>query len=74
MTALPETIAFRSDREKSSRTTVWSGQRLLGRALAVPFDYAELYNDPEAARRGEYDPSELFAKTTCAVNGGEDDT
>jgi hypothetical protein len=62
-------IASQPDREK-----VWSGQRLLQRALAVPFDYAELYRNPEAARRGEFDPEELLAKSTCASNGGEDES
>jgi hypothetical protein len=65
---------FESVTSESSRMKVWSGQRLLGRALAVPFEYADLYRNPAAARRGEFDPYELLAKTTCAANGGEDDT
>ena len=67
-------ISFQRSESEQERTKVWSGQRLLGRALAVPFDYAELYRDPEAARRGEFDPDELLAKSTCATNGGEDET
>ena len=70
----PVSTGFRSTDSQSSRMKVWSGQRLLSRALAVPFDYADLYANPEAARRGEFDPEELFAATTCKNNGGEDDT
>lgn len=60
----------------TNRMKVWSGSgsRLLGRALAVPFAYADLYRNPDAARRGEFDPYELLAGTTCAANGGEDDS
>jgi hypothetical protein len=65
---------FRPETGEPHRMKTWSGQRLLGRALAIPFDYAELFHDPEAARRGEFDPFELLAKTTCATNGGEDDS
>ena len=66
-------VSFQRSASEPERMKVWSGQRLLGRALAVPFNYAELYRNPEAARRGEFDPNELLAKTTCAANGGEDE-
>lgn len=55
----------------SATVKVWNGQRLLGRVLAVPVDYAELYADPQSARRGEK-IYELSMATTCAVNGNED--
>jgi hypothetical protein len=61
-------VSFDRSASEPERNKVWLGQRLLGRALAVPFNYAELYRDPEAARRGEFDPDELLAKTTCASN------
>lgn len=67
-------VSFQRSGSEPQRAKVWSGQRLLGRGLAVPFDYAELYRDPEAARRGEFDPDELLAKSTCASNGGEDES
>jgi hypothetical protein len=67
-------VSFQSSASEPERKKVWSGQRLLGRTLAVPFNYAELYRNPEAARRGEFDPTELLAKTTCAGNGGEDES
>ncbi|UWQ46865.1 hypothetical protein [Leisingera aquaemixtae] len=67
-------LTFSPSKTDSSRSKVVGGQRMLGRALAVPFDYAELYRDPEAARRGDFDPDELLAKSTCASNGGEDES
>lgn len=67
-------VSFQPSVSEPERKKAWSGQRLLGRALAVPFNYAELYRDPEAARRGEFDPDELLAKSTCAGNGGEDES
>jgi len=60
-----------SGRPVSAVVKVWNGQRLLGRVLAVPVDHAELYADPQAARRGEK-IYELSLGTTCAVNGNED--
>jgi hypothetical protein len=58
--------------EVSVVSKVWIGQRILGRVLAVPLDYAELYADPDAARRGEVKLDELALGTTCATNGNED--
>jgi hypothetical protein len=55
----------------STVANVWNGQRLLGRVLAVPVDYAELYADPQSTRRGEK-IYELSLATTCAINGNED--
>jgi len=55
----------------SAVAKTWNGQRLLGRVLAVPVDYAELYADPQSARRGER-IYELAMASTCAINGNED--
>lgn len=67
-----------SEETESSSTPalskVWTGQRILGRILSVPIDYAELYSDPEAAKRGEVKLDELALATTCATNGGEDES
>lgn len=67
-------VSFQTTESEPARDRVVLGQRMLGRALAVPFNYAELYRDPDAARRGEFDPDELLAKSTCASNGGEDES
>ncbi|SIT56167.1 hypothetical protein BQ8794_260023 [Mesorhizobium prunaredense] len=67
-------VSFQASDSAQSEARVVLGQRMLGRALAVPFNYAELYRDPDAARRGEFDPDELLAKSTCASNGGEDES
>ena len=67
-------VSFQASENDPARNRVVLGQRMLGRALAVPFNYAELYRDPDAARRGEFDPDELLAKSTCAGNGGEDES
>lgn len=67
-------VSFQTSKNEPARNRVVLGQRMLGRALAVPFNYAELYRDPDAARRGEFDPDELLAKSTCASNGGEDES
>ncbi|TBE31663.1 hypothetical protein U8P71_04820 [Rhizobium ruizarguesonis] len=67
-------VSFEVSESEPARDRVVLGQRMLGRALAVPFNYAELYRDPDAARRGEFDPDELLAKSTCASNGGEDES
>lgn len=67
-------VSFQASDSAQSGARVVLGQRMLGRALAVPFNYAELYRDPDAARRGEFDPDELLAKSTCASNGGEDES
>lgn len=67
-------VSFQAPDSAQSGSRVVLGQRMLGRALAVPFNYAELYRDPDAARRGEFDPDELLAKSTCASNGGEDES
>jgi hypothetical protein len=67
-------VHFQACASEPESKKVSLGQRLLGRGLAVPFNYAELYRDPEAARRGEFDPDELLAKSTCASNGGEDES
>jgi hypothetical protein len=57
----------------SAVAKTWNGQRLLGRILAVPVDYAELYADPQSGRRGAM-IYELSLASTCAVNGNEDAT
>lgn len=74
LTSSSDLVSFEASDRKQSAVGVVLGQRMLGRALAVPFNYAELYRDPDAARRGEFDPDELLAKSTCASNGGEDES
>lgn len=47
-------------------------ERILSRILAKPMDLAALFRDPEKARRGIVDFSDLG--TTCTDANGEEDS
>ena len=47
--------------------------RVLGRVLAKPLNYSAFFSDPEAARKGKINYTEIGNKTTCTASDDEDD-